>query len=56
MGSWTKIVMGGLLSVYYHSTTASATRFTPLSAIAMLPSRVTIMLRTTPPPEGIAQV
>ena len=28
----------------------------PLSAIAMLPSRVTIMLRTTPPPDGIAQV
>lgn len=39
-----------------YSTTASAMRFTPLSAIAMLPSRVTIMLRTTPPPDGIVQV
>jgi len=39
-----------------YSTTASAMRFTPLSAMAMLPSRVTIMLRTTPPPDGIAQV
>ena len=27
-----------------------------LSAITMLPSRVVIMLRTTPPPAGIAQV
>src|SRR5206468_3158539 len=34
----------------------SATRFTPLQAIARLPSRVTDTLRTTPPPEGIAHV
>src|SRR6266566_2496819 len=33
-----------------------ATRLTPLHARARLPSRVTETLRTTPPPEGIAQV
>src|SRR5437899_8175324 len=32
-----------------------ATRLTPLHARARLPSRVTDTLRTTPPPEGIAQ-
>ena len=31
-------------------------RFTPLHARAMLPSRVTSTLRTTPPPDGIFQV
>src|SRR5207247_6808090 len=34
----------------------SATRFTPLHANARFPSRVTDTLRTTPPPEGMAQV
>ena len=34
----------------------SATRFTPLQASARFPSRVTDTLRTTPPPDGIAQV
>src|SRR5918912_71707 len=34
----------------------SATRLTPLHASARLPSRVTDTLRTTPPPDGIAQV
>src|SRR5689334_19295238 len=34
---------------------ASATRLTPLHAIAMLPSRVVIMLRTTTPPDGMSQ-
>src|SRR6516225_1573853 len=32
------------------------TLFTPLSAIAMFPSRVGMMLRTTPPPPGITHV
>src|SRR5262245_32030274 len=31
-------------------------RFTPLQASVRLPSRVGIMLRTTPPPDGITQV
>src|SRR3954451_22022822 len=34
----------------------SATRLTPLSASARLPSRVTFMLRTTPPPAGMIHV
>src|SRR6266702_2193294 len=33
-----------------------ATRFRPLQAITRLPSGVAIMLRTTPPPDGITQV
>lgn len=40
----------------YFPICTSAILFTPLSVITMLPSRVVIMLRTTPPPEGIAQV
>ena len=47
---------GACLAVPGYFTSTSATRLTPLSAMAMLPSRVTIMLRTTPPPEGIVQV
>src|SRR5215471_6015837 len=31
-------------------------RFTPLQASTRLPSRVGIMFRTTPPPDGISQV
>jgi hypothetical protein len=31
-------------------------RLTPLQASTRLPSAVGIMLRTTPPPEGIGQV
>ncbi len=40
----------------YCLISTNPTRFTPLHASAMLPSRVTDMFRTTPPPEGIAQV
>jgi len=35
---------------------ARAMRLTPLHAIAMLPSGVGIMLRTTPPPDGMGHV
>jgi hypothetical protein len=38
------------------ATSTSATLFTPLSAMTRSPSLVGIMLRTTPPPEGIVQV
>ena len=34
----------------------SATLLTPLSAIAMLPFGITLMLRTTPPPAGMIQL
>jgi len=37
-------------------TRTSATRFRPLQANTRLPSAVAIMLRTIPPPEGIAHV
>src|SRR5215470_1600305 len=37
-------------------TSTRATRLTPLSAIAILPSRNTLMLRTTPPPPGMIQL
>ena len=37
-------------------TSTSATLLTPLSAITRSPSFVGIMLRTTPPPEGMVQV
>lgn len=40
----------------YLPTSTSATRFTPLQASTRLPSCVATMFRTTPPPEGIAQV
>src|ERR1017187_7077533 len=37
-------------------TVTNATTFSPLSVRTSLPSVVCIMLRTTPPPAGIAQV
>ena len=37
-------------------TSTRATRLTALQAITRLPSAVAIMLRTTPPPDGINQV
>ena len=46
--SWARAGAGGARPLerrQSYSTTANATRFTPLSAIAMLPSRVTIMLK-----------
>jgi hypothetical protein len=39
-----------------HFTVTKAMRLTPLQASTRLPSRVAIMLRTMPPPEGIAHV
>jgi hypothetical protein len=40
----------------YFAISTSATMFNPLSAMTRLPSRVAIMLRTTPPPPGITQL
>ena len=40
----------------FHCTSTDAMRSTPLQARTRLPSRVAIILRTTPPPEGISQV
>src|SRR5207302_9577498 len=41
---------------FYFFTSTSATLLMPVSAIARFPSFIAIMLRTTPPPDGIAQV
>jgi len=41
---------------FNHFISTSATRFRPLQAMTRFPSRVAIMLRTTPPPEGIVHV
>src|ERR1044071_7381904 len=40
----------------YFPIVTRPTMFNALSAITMLPSRVVIMFRTTPPPAGIAQL
>jgi hypothetical protein len=40
----------------YLTMATSATMLSALSAMTMLPLRVVIMLQTTPPPPGIAQV
>src|SRR5262249_23588789 len=44
-------VLGALLP-----TRTSATLLTPLSAMTRFPSGVAFMLRTTPPPPGMAQL
>jgi len=44
------------VSCGYLPISTCATRFTPLSASTSFPSAEAIMLRTTPPPEGITQV